>query len=796
MAVYLLGPPDTESGLIRNSLNAAFIFDDEPTLIRMDEASDTGDPWPFILGGRRAALNATLWLNYLIERRSPDDVLNDRNPAGYHAINLLVHVLAGLALFGVVRRTLLSPSLRERFEASAPWMAFGVALIWVVHPLNTQGVTYIVQRGESMMGMCYLATVYCAIRSLKKPGHSFWLVGAMLCCLGGMTSKEVMITAPLMVMLYDRVFTRWSLKEQFAQRWLLYVLLMGAWGWFGIAGFDELMAEKRSAGFRYEGLNSWQYLLTQALVILKYLKLCALPWPLVLDYMQPAQHTRFELDQPWARSFVEVATPVAVMGLMLAMTVWGLWRRHGFGFLGAWFFGVLALTSSILPIADLMVEHRMYLALPAVVTLVVVLAQMAIGVIADTAMRRRIAVVLLAVVVVTFGTLTIRRNGEYHSDIEIWRTVTVRRPTNPRGWHNLGSSYDKVAAATNDQKWKQILSDNALQCWEQVLLLRPRFAAAHAGIGKIWFARGNYEIARERMRSAIEIDPDDPTIHYDFGNGLLEMPDPDLDGAAELYERALALKPEYPKALNNLGIVRRKQERIKEAMEHFEKTLRVDPTFTDAILNIGQAHLIQGDAPQAVERFQEVLRIDPAHVAAWFNLGNAQARRGQLDNAARHFQKAIGLKAAEGSNVQFVEAWRNLAMVRIMQNRPEEAMAVFERAFQAGLSGQLLPTLARLLATHPSEAVRNGLRAREIADQLNNRTGHRNPVFLDILALAYAEQGQFEQAIKTTSQAIELTRTVPISDEMADKFIQQMEERLDLYRQGKPHREDPGEMLK
>ena len=134
-----------------------------------------------------------------------------------------------------------------------------------------------------------------------------------------MATKEVMVTAPFVVVLFDRIFTRFSLREQMQRRWLLYLLLAATWGWFAVTDLGELTGstEKPSAGFRYEALTSWQYGLTQPLVILKYLKLSLLPFPLVLDHFEPAQHTRFQLQQPWIQSFVQVAAPVGVIVSLL-----------------------------------------------------------------------------------------------------------------------------------------------------------------------------------------------------------------------------------------------------------------------------------------------------------------------------------------------------------------------------------------------------------------------------------------------------------------------------------------------
>ena len=115
---------------------------------------------------------------------------------GYHAVNLTVHLLAGLTLFGLVRRTLCSARLRGRFAPASVWMALAASLLWVVHPLHTESVTYIYQRSEVVMGLCYLLTQYCVVRGAGSSQSSRWHVAAIIACALGMASKPIMVTAP------------------------------------------------------------------------------------------------------------------------------------------------------------------------------------------------------------------------------------------------------------------------------------------------------------------------------------------------------------------------------------------------------------------------------------------------------------------------------------------------------------------------------------------------------------------------------------------------------------------------
>jgi len=147
-----------------NSFSGSFVYDDvpavfrNPSIHRLWSAFSTGRTDLTVSG--RPLGNFSLAINY---------ALNGTDVAGYHVLNFLIHLLAGAALFGIVRRTLLRPALQDRYGQSAPWLALTVAVLWLVHPLQTESVTYVIQRVESLMGLCYLLTLYCFIRGAESP---------------------------------------------------------------------------------------------------------------------------------------------------------------------------------------------------------------------------------------------------------------------------------------------------------------------------------------------------------------------------------------------------------------------------------------------------------------------------------------------------------------------------------------------------------------------------------------------------------------------------------------------------
>src|SRR5262249_17111312 len=214
------------------------------------------------------------------------------NVWGFHAVNLAIHILAGFALYGVVRRMLGSARLRARYERSAPWLAGAAVLIWLVHPLQTESVTYIIQRAESLMGLFYLLTLYCGIRGLGSSRSLWWFVVAIAASALGMATKEGMVSAPIMMLLYDRLFVAASFREVVRRRWGFYAGLAATWTPVLILLTMSKVSESTGAT---AGLTPWRYLVTQFSVIVHYLRLSFWPSPLVLDYTWKLPQTVFDV---------------------------------------------------------------------------------------------------------------------------------------------------------------------------------------------------------------------------------------------------------------------------------------------------------------------------------------------------------------------------------------------------------------------------------------------------------------------------------------------------------------------
>jgi Flp pilus assembly protein TadD len=614
-----------------NSFSAPFIFDDEPGIrdnftIRHlwqsltpphETQRDSGLP---VAG--RPAVNFSLAINYTFGGLAVQ---------GYHVLSLAIHIFAGLVLFGAVRRTLQLPPLRERFGDAAWWLALAVAALWTLHPLQTESVTYISQRAESLMGLFYLLTLYCFIRGTES-NSQLWLLGSILSCTLGMASKEVMISAPLIVLLYDRTFMAETFREAWGKRWRLYAGLGGTWLLLGylVAGTH---GRGNSAGFGTD-VNWWSYALTQFRAIIHYLRLSFWPDPLVFDYGTTLATRPAEI------------VPYAVIVLLLVMgTAIALWRRPAVGFLGAWFFAILAPTSSVVPVAtQTMAEHRMYLALVPMAVLGVLGLYSLLG--------RRSAVIFLALAA-GLGWVTAQRNETYCSAVAIWGDTVAKCPGNTRAHLDYGNALQKIPGHT----------DEAISEYQAVLKLQPNHDAvkAYDNLGALLLQKGDISAAIADFNAALQIGPNYAEAHNDLGRALRQ--EGNIDGAITEYETALQIRPSFAEAHNNLGsALSAIPGQMSAEISEFETALKLDPDLAVAHYNLANVLGQEGRYPDACEQYNEALKSDPDYYQAHANLGAALFRMGRLSDAIIQFKAALQMKPDDPTIRRNLERVQNILL--------------------------------------------------------------------------------------------------------------------------------------
>jgi Flp pilus assembly protein TadD len=527
---------------------APLLLDDEFTLNRnpsVHRLSDVGrvlSPPAHVPTGGRPFANASFALSYAV---------SGSEPWGHRLGNILLHGAVSLVLFGVVRRTLSLPSMPVRVRGRAREIGASICLIWAVHPLLTQCVTYISQRTEVQMAGCYLLTLYGFIRAEAEPAYARgWRLLSIMACWAGSLSKEPIATAPLMVMLFHWIFFGVGLRELRGRYLRYYGCLAASWL---ILALSLRGIEQRGISYG-AGVKALDYATVQVQAVMEYLRLCFWPNPLIFD-----------------RSPLVVLDPHfslphgLVLALLLAAVGWGLWRRSRWAFLGAWFFGILAPTSSVIPVVNAAVaENRVYLPSVVVVAGLVVALCLLLP-----PLWARIACVALGVSA-AWGTHS--RNLDYSDAITLWSDTVEKAPANPRAHAHLAHAYQRAG-----------LDDAALRHFREAARLDCALAAPAMGIGIILANRpGQAQEAILHLTEAVLLDPFGAEAHANLGAVLgREGKDPAM--AERHLRESLRLAPHDAGAWFLYGeFAERRRGDFSEARRAYGESLRLRPGFEPA----------------------------------------------------------------------------------------------------------------------------------------------------------------------------------------------------------------------
>jgi len=416
-----------------NSFSGRFVFDDIHEIERNSRLERLLPPWEAMFVGNRLPARPLPYLTFAVDRR-----LWGIEPFGFHLTNLAIHVVSALALFEIARLTLLSPRLRDRWGDRAVAIAATIAAIWAVHPLQTQSVTYVYQRIESLHGMFFLLALAAFARAAACGWQRRWLGWSAAATAAAMASKETAVVLPLVILSWDWCFAAAGRPEAIRSRGRWYALLAATWA---ILALHVLAQGGKFLEFRRTTRSPLDYAVTQPGVILHYVRLAFWPVGQQLEY------------SGWPIARLPAALPAAATVLTAAaVAVAGLIRCQPWGWLGTAFFLTLAPTSSILPIDALANEQRMYLPLAALVAACVVgtvalAARLAARFGRDESVTRRTLAVLAGGGLLALSTATWVRNGAYASVEGIWSDVLAKDPDSYRAHWAIAALRDEAGDA-------------------------------------------------------------------------------------------------------------------------------------------------------------------------------------------------------------------------------------------------------------------------------------------------------------------------------------------------------------
>jgi protein O-mannosyl-transferase len=502
-----------------SGFRGAFVFDDLPAIVENTTikpgaglAQWLQPPAPSTVAGR-PLLNASFALNRALWSDSA---------ASYRAVNVLIHLAAGGFLFGLVRRTL----ARVGMVPPTPPAAI-IAGVWLLHPLQTESVTYVVQRAESLMGLFFLGAWYAFARSAdSKRRPRGWQALTVGFALAGLATKESMATLPVVLLVYDRVYIAGSFGAAWRRRRFVYVALVCTWA---LLAYLMVGTHSRggSAGFG-TGTALLGYAGTQTFAVIRYLRLAVFPAGQVFDY-----------GDALLRVSPRLMVYIIGYAALLAVTALAWWRSPRLGFLGVLFFILLAPTSTFMPVASQTIaEHRMYLPLIAPIVAMVLGACVCLG---------RRALPLAAIAFLVMATLTSARNRIYRDAETLWSNTVETWPDNARARDWLGLAY---AAAGRTVP--------AVAEHQAAVALRPNVVKYRNNYGATLARLARYPAAIEQFEVALQLEPSLSEARHNLSQAETQLAmalirDGQIAASIPHLRRVVQLDPNDPVAAYNLA---------------------------------------------------------------------------------------------------------------------------------------------------------------------------------------------------------------------------------------------------
>jgi tetratricopeptide (TPR) repeat protein len=648
----------------------------------------------------------TLWANYR---------LHGLEVVGYHTINLALHIFNAALVYLLVTLTFRSPLIkRASFEA---WpVALFTGLMFVAHPLQTEGVTYILSRFVLLVTMFSLLSIVFYIKWRLKTdirinnqeseikikenlqnNNSPSLIPyflSLLFCILAMKTKENALTLPIAIMIYEILFFRGSVKKRaiYLVPFLLTMLIIPLTYMVLNLGAGSITSAFEGATRLENTLSRTDYLFTQFRVVTRYISLFLFPVGQNIDHFQQIYHSLF--DPPVLLSLIFLISVLCLGGYVIyrSRAANSALRIPAFGIF--WFFLALSVESSIFPISEMMVEYRVYL--PSAGAHIA----LASGAFLLTSRIRRKASVYTAAVLVllVLSSATFVRNNVWENDFTLWEDSVKKSPKKARPYNNLGIAY-----------LTQGKMDVAEKYYKKALELDPEHTEAYINLGSIYKAKGrmkeaiaHYETAvkcdpssvdariilisayiikgiidkaEDQFQVALRMNPYNVTLFSAVGSVYLESGN--ADKAVEYFEMVLKLKPEnLAIAHNNLGAAYQSKGIFEKAVEHYRFSAELEPLNPTGYFNLGNIYQSRGLFDNAIQLYQIALKLAPDHVTAYGNLGVAYQSKGMYDKAVEHYRAALDLDSS------YVEAHYNLGLIYYQKGDTEKARGEFETALK------------------------------------------------------------------------------------------------------------------
>jgi len=505
--------------------------------------------------------------------------LGQLNVLSYHLFNLAVHLTSGILVCWFMLLTCSTPVMQgQKITKHAKLIALFASLVFITHPLQTQGVTYIIQRATSLATLFYLLalTLYVKSRLLEQQRESpqarkLFYCASLVAAVMAMFTKEMTITLPWMILLYELCF----LKTKERLNWKPLIPFLAALLIIPLTMFltrsVDFMGMKMVLG-NPPDISSWQYLLTQFRVMVTYLRLLFIPVNQNLDYAYPIANSLLALP-----TLISLIFLVSI--LTIAIRIFSRYRLISFSIF--WFFLTLLPESSVIPIKDVIFEHRLYLPMVGfsffIVTLIYYLFE-----------KRSLKTMVIVLLMLTscYAVLTYRRNLVWQNELTLWNDVVHKSPQKARPYYNRGNAFK--------DRWNM---SQAIFDYNKAIEIDPKDAEAYNNRGNAYYQQGNFTQAIFDYSKAIEVNPKDAMFYYNRGNAYIE------------------------------------QGSIQQAIFDYNKAIEIDPKDAEVYNNRGNAYYQQGNFTQAIFDYSKAIEVNPKDAVFYRNRGNTYYMIKEYDKA-------------------------------------------------------------------------------------------------------------------------------------------------------------------
>jgi len=547
---------------------------------------------------------------------------------GYHVVNITIHFFTAFLLFLTVYNILKLPNMRDRYRGDEYFVALLASSFWAINPIQTQAVTYVVQRMASLAAMFYILSVFFYVKG--RMARSFFnaailFFGCLLSFIMALASKENTATLPLALILVEAAFfqdlSQPKVRKVFGLGFLIGVFFLIVLGTIFMQGDPAFFLQ----GYKHRPFTVWERLMTEPRVLVLYLTQIFYPVPTLLSIEHDISISTSLLN-PWT------TIPSMVIIFMLIGLGFSQIKKRPILAFGILFFFLNHLIESSVIGLELVFEHRNYL--PSLF----LFFPIAVGIrwLIDYYHARRrfmyyILVSFFTLLLTGIGISTYIRNMAWATEKTLWEDAMAKAPKAARPLHNLAWGYYDVSGRR----------DEAMELYKKSLPLKwPNIyskADSFYGMAGIYYKKGDYEKAVEFYKKALSIEPKDEMSYWQLVLSFMKLGR--WDEASSNLDILLVWFPEKVKYQNLKGFVLLKQKRAEDALPYFKKCLKLDPNYRKALINIGTAFSSMGEHERA-EWFLKIADARyPRDVLVLLWLIEVNLRAGDKGDAEQYMNK-------------------------------------------------------------------------------------------------------------------------------------------------------------